>query len=101
MSGSMMKIVFKSPYIKKTPLRLAHNRVAGFFGDDYEEEHEDDADSSSEEAEWNSFGDEEGSKSSLACEDCDYRWEDFFDNEELSDNSTVCPMCGSTRVTEL
>jgi len=33
-----------------------------------------------------------------ACEDCDHRWEadDFLDTHEL-----ICPMCGSSNITEL
>ncbi len=36
---------------------------------------------------------------SFACEDCDHRWEiedEFADTQEL-----ICPMCGSSNITEL
>ncbi|RPI92798.1 MAG: hypothetical protein EHM32_08730 [Spirochaetales bacterium] len=43
---------------------------------------------------------------SYACEDCDYRWDDVIfkkknrleDDEELE---VVCPMCGSTTITQI
>ena len=43
---------------------------------------------------------------SYACEDCDYRWEDVIikkknrleDDEEID---VVCPMCGSTNITQI
>jgi len=66
---------------------------------------DDEFDAKDEEAEWNDFGGEPGdtSKTSFACEDCDYRWEDFYDEEdEMSDEHyQTCPMCGSTAVTQL
>lgn len=37
---------------------------------------------------------------SFVCEDCDYRWEEMG-NTEVDDTSIVCPMCGSTNVTQL
>ncbi|MCB1309639.1 MAG: hypothetical protein KDK30_15725, partial [Leptospiraceae bacterium] len=37
---------------------------------------------------------------SYVCEDCDYRWEESALDEE-SGGSMVCPMCGSTNVTQL
>ena len=37
---------------------------------------------------------------SYVCEDCDYRWEDAT-QEELDTDMLVCPMCGSTNVTQL
>jgi len=43
---------------------------------------------------------------SYACEDCDYRWEDIIikkksrlDDEE--EPEVVCPMCGSTNITQI
>lgn len=43
---------------------------------------------------------------SYACEDCDYRWEDVIikkknrleDDEEFD---VICPMCGSTNITQI
>ena len=43
---------------------------------------------------------------SYACEDCDYRWEDVIikkknrleDDEEID---VICPMCGSTNITQI
>jgi hypothetical protein len=41
---------------------------------------------------------------SYACEDCDYRWEDYIlkKKDEIDDGEdfdVVCPMCGSTTIT--
>ncbi len=44
---------------------------------------------------------EDFEQSSFVCEDCDYRWEAAYDNEEWDDKATVCPMCGSINVTQL
>ena len=39
-------------------------------------------------------------QASFVCEDCDYRWEDAT-QEEIDSGMMVCPMCGSTNVTQL
>ena len=46
------------------------------------------------------FRDDDLEQSSYVCEDCDYRWEDLTD-EERDSGLHVCPMCGSTNVTQL
>jgi len=38
---------------------------------------------------------------SFACEDCDYRWEMSFENEEESEDVQFCPMCGSANTTQI
>ena len=40
---------------------------------------------------------------SYACEDCDYRWEVIFEDEEDEElNETqYCPMCGSANCTQI
>ena len=40
---------------------------------------------------------------SYACEDCDYRWEVTFENEEEEalDEVQYCPMCGSSNTTQI
>jgi len=43
---------------------------------------------------------DEFDQSSFVCEDCDYRWEDAS-QEEVDSGMHVCPMCGSTNVTQL
>ncbi len=51
--------------------------------------------------------DEEGNltSASYACEDCDYRWDVMNETTnsygELDDDEVVCPMCGSTHVTQI
>lgn len=40
----------------------------------------------------------------LACDDCDYRWEDVIvkrKDEDIEDIEIICPMCGSTNVTQI
>lgn len=40
---------------------------------------------------------------SYACEDCDYRWEVTFEDEEEEslDATQYCPMCGSANSTQI
>ena len=39
---------------------------------------------------------------SYACEDCDYRWEESIDTSRAEEeDNAVCPMCGSTTVTQI
>lgn len=40
---------------------------------------------------------------SYACEDCDYRWEVTFEDEEDEEinESQYCPMCGSQNTTQI
>ena len=82
------------------------------FDDDYdidadiEEEYDAPAADPGEE-EWDGFGiddTEESGKSSFACEDCDYRWEDYYEDgveDDMEDRFPICPMCGSVAVTQL
>ena len=37
----------------------------------------------------------------FVCEDCDYRWEGPYSEDEWDDKNVVCPMCGSTNATSL
>ncbi len=43
---------------------------------------------------------EDPERASFVCEDCDYRWDEIAP-EELEGTMMVCPMCGSTNVTQL
>lgn len=41
---------------------------------------------------------------SYACEECDYRWDVMSEADsfgEFDDDEVVCPMCGSTHVTQI
>ncbi|MBS0618040.1 MAG: hypothetical protein JSR44_07615 [Spirochaetes bacterium] len=39
---------------------------------------------------------------SYACEDCDYRWEVYFEEEDDElDDTQYCPMCGSANTTQI
>ncbi len=40
-------------------------------------------------------------RSSFVCDDCDYRWEDTYTEEDMYENALVCIMCGSLSVTQL
>ena len=46
-----------------------------------------------------------GVELSFACEDCDYRWDDVIakDNWGIEDEDfdVVCPLCGSTNITQI
>ncbi len=44
---------------------------------------------------------EEFDKAVHVCEDCDYRWESKYQEEELESNTIICPMCGSMNLTQL
>ncbi|RME92519.1 MAG: hypothetical protein D6767_03090 [Candidatus Hydrogenedentota bacterium] len=51
------------------------------------------------------FDDEEDSQiiASYTCEDCDYRWEVTFEDEEEEalEEIQYCPMCGSANTTQI
>lgn len=39
---------------------------------------------------------------SYACEDCDYRWEVYFEEEDDDlDDTQYCPMCGSANTSQI
>ncbi len=38
---------------------------------------------------------------SFVCEDCDYRWEDSYVEDDWEEKGLVCPMCGMTNVMRL
>jgi DNA-directed RNA polymerase subunit RPC12/RpoP len=39
---------------------------------------------------------------SYACEDCDYRWEVYMEEEDDgSDDTQYCPMCGSANTSQI
>ena len=83
------------------------------YSEDYEEEYDESTntnvskeESAKEDDVWNDFSDNEDvSKSFFACEDCDYRWEDYYEDsevkEENEDRVYTCPMCGSISVSPL
>ena len=59
--------------------------------DEIEEEWDEDTEDSSEHG---------AEQASFVCEDCDYRWEETT-YSEMDNETTICPMCGSTNVTQL
>jgi hypothetical protein len=77
--------------------------------DEDEEELADVKDAADEQAEeeaeaWDSSG-EKRVDISFACEECDYRWDDVIikkeDDYEHEEIEIVCPMCGTTNVTQI
>lgn len=56
--------------------------------------------------EWDEDKEEQKIDVSYACEDCDYRWEDVIIKkktrlDEEEEPEVVCPMCGSTNITQI
>jgi hypothetical protein len=73
---------------------------------DYDEEISDDDEEDPEEKLEELDGDEEqGIDFSFACEDCDYRWDDYIvgekDELEKEEFDVVCPMCGSVNISQI
>lgn len=74
---------------------------------DIEEDEEiEDEDVLDDDEEWEDKKNTRKVEVSYACEDCDYRWEDVIikkknrleDDEEID---VICPMCGSTNITQI
>lgn len=66
--------------------------------DDDEDEDERDEFEEDEEA----VGGEREIAVSYACEDCDYRWEVYLEEEDdESDDTQYCPMCGSANTSQI
>lgn len=53
-----------------------------------------------EDLDYDDLDDNDLETTSFVCEDCDYRWEDAS-QDEADTGMMVCPMCGSTNVTQL
>ncbi len=74
---------------------------------DYEEEiSDDDDDEDIEEKTEDGEGDgQQGVELSFACEDCDYRWDDYIvgEKEEIENEEfdIICPMCGSVNISQI
>lgn len=75
---------------------------------DYDEEIKDESEEELEaELEEEELGEKEekGVDLSFACEDCDYRWDDYIVGEkediENEEYDIVCPMCGSLNVSQI
>ena len=68
-------------------------------GMNYDEEYEDEDDDDDEENDDLA----EEIVTSYACEDCDYRWEVTFEDEEDEqlNETQYCPMCGSANCTQI
>ncbi len=78
-------------------------------GNDYYEEIDDEEEEEEKKKEKDSKSEEDDDETrvhvSFACEDCDYRWDDIIvgnrDKIEREEFDIVCPMCGSTAVTQI
>lgn len=73
--------------------------------DEDEEEEEEKAKETEDDADWD---EEKRIDFSFACEECDYRWDDYIvkrkgnlEDEEEEEFDVVCPMCGTTNVTQI
>lgn len=65
--------------------------------DDDEEEREDNFEEDEE-----NVGGEREIAVSYACEDCDYRWEVYLEEEDDElDDTQYCPMCGSANTSQI
>lgn len=65
--------------------------------DDEDEEECDDFEEDEE-----GVGDEREIAVSYACEDCDYRWEVYLEEEDDElDDTQYCPMCGSANTSQI
>ena len=66
--------------------------------DDEDEDKEDGLDDDDEEG----VGGEREIAISYACEDCDYRWEVYLEEEDDElDDTQYCPMCGSANTSQI
>ena len=73
--------------------------LAGRDDDDEDDEHRKDAEEDDEEG---AVGGEREIAVSYACEDCDYRWEVYLEEEDdESDDTQYCPMCGSANTSQI
>lgn len=68
-------------------------------GDDDDEDDEDRPDGEDDEE---GVGGEREIAVSYACEDCDYRWEIYLEEEDDEmDDTQYCPMCGSANTSQI
>ncbi|MCU0821283.1 MAG: hypothetical protein MUC95_02275 [Spirochaetes bacterium] len=105
-------------------LKYKKNSEENLFGDSYNEEEsledsdtyyeydeeisdedDDDEEDLEEKTEDSDDEDEQGVELSFACEDCDYRWDDYIvgEKEEIENEEfdIVCPMCGSVNISQI
>lgn len=62
---------------------------------------DDDAFDDDEEEDDEGAGGEHEIAVSYACEDCDYRWEIYVEEEDEMDDTQYCPMCGSANTSQI
>lgn len=66
--------------------------------DDEDDEEQEEFDEDDEEG----VGGEREIAISYACEDCDYRWEVYLEEEDDElDDTQYCPMCGSSNTSQI
>ena len=87
------------PLMKNDPQdRLRPNL---YLGRD-EEEDDDDRQKNPDEDDEETVGGEREIAVSYACEDCDYRWEVYLEEEDDEmDDTQYCPMCGSANTSQI
>ncbi|HRP68011.1 MAG TPA: hypothetical protein PLY93_00565 [Turneriella sp.] len=70
-------------------------KIKLYLGHDEDEDELDDDDESEDES-------EREIAVSYACEDCDYRWEIYIEEEDDEmDDTQYCPMCGSANTSQI
>ncbi|MDY6968017.1 MAG: hypothetical protein SVR08_05115 [Spirochaetota bacterium] len=78
-----------------------------FYDQFSDEELVDEDEAIEEEGDFDSDGALERSvEMSFACEECDYRWDDIIKRDEFTVDDedyddAICPMCGSTNITQI
>lgn len=71
-----------------------------FLASDDDEDEEEERDEFEEDEE--GVGGEREIAVSYACEDCDYRWEVYLEEEDDElDDTQYCPMCGSANTSQI
>jgi len=67
-----------------------------------DEDEEDDENKKDDDDDESGVGGEREIAVSYACEDCDYRWEVYFEEEDDDiDDTQYCPMCGSANTSQI
>lgn len=73
-----------------------------FFSSDDDDDDDDKADKDFDDEDEETVGGEREIAISYACEDCDYRWEVYLEEEDDElDDTQYCPMCGSANTSQI
>lgn len=73
-----------------------------YLGRDDDEDEENENRPNADEDDEEGVGGEREIAVSYACEDCDYRWEVYLEEEDDEmDDTQYCPMCGSANTSQI